>query len=73
MEISLLLGLAKVALEIFQDERKGRFANERDKLAKEFNDEMDKSKEDRSDLTLNTILRDTKLLSRRIIEESLKK
>lgn len=73
MEIGLILGLAKVALEVFQDERKGRFSSQRDKLEKEFNEEMDKPKHDRSDLELDRIVRDSRLLGKRIIEESGKK
>jgi hypothetical protein len=73
MEIGLILGLAKVALEIFQDERRGRFSNERDKIEKEFNDEMDKPESERSDLELDRLVRESKLLGRRIIEEARKK
>jgi hypothetical protein len=73
MEIGLVLQLAKVALEVFQDERRGRFANQRDKIEKEFNDEMGKPDYERSDLRLDRILFESRQLARRIIEESGKK
>lgn len=71
--IGLVLGLAKVALEVFQDERRDRFLNERDKLQKEFDEEMDLPLDDRSDLAINRILRDSRNLSERIIAEAAKR
>jgi hypothetical protein len=68
--ITLALGLAKIAAEIFQDERRGRFLNELGKLEKEWNEEMDKSLDDRSDLAIDRIMRDSNAIYRRIIAEA---
>lgn len=73
MEIGLILGLAKVALEIFQDERKDRFLKQHNKLAKEWQDEMGLPDDQRSDLALDRILFECNQLAKLIISESSKK
>lgn len=73
MEIGLILGLAKVALEIFQDERKDRFLKQHTKLVKEWQDEMSLSDDERSDLALDRILFECNQLAKLIIAESSKK
>lgn len=70
--LALALGLAKVALEVFQDERKGRFLNELTKLEKEWHEEMDKSLDDRSDLAIDRIMREYRIVFKRIIAEAKK-
>ncbi len=71
--ISLVLGLSKIALEIFQDERRGRFASQRDKLEKEFHEEMSRPNSERSDLALDNILFKSRQLAKSIIEQHSKK
>ena len=71
--IGLVLGLAKVALEIFKDERRDRFSNELSKIQKGWHEEMDKSESDRSDLELDRIVRESRGLAKRIIEQHSKK
>lgn len=71
--IGLVLGLVKVALEVFKDERRGRFLNQLSKIEKGWNDEMDLPESDRSDLELDRLLRESKKLASRIIEQHSKK
>lgn len=68
--ITLILEVLKVALETFQDERRGRFRNEYDKLRKEYDEELSRDKSDRSDLALDGILLKCRDLAKRIIEEA---
>lgn len=67
--IGLVLGLAKVALEVFQDERRDRFLKKYLKLQKEWQDEMGKPDDDRSDLELDRIVFECKQLGQLIIAE----
>lgn len=71
--VTLVLGLAKVALEVFKDQRKGRFLNELTKLEKEWHAEMDKSLDDRSDLAIDRIMRESRIVAKRIIAEAAQK
>lgn len=68
--ITLVLGLAKLALEVFQDERRGRFASQRDKLEKEWHEELSKPDSEQSDLTFDRLLFESKQLSKRIIDQA---
>lgn len=67
--VGLVLGLAKIALEIFKDERKGRFVSDLDKVQREWQDEMAKSDDERSDLKLDRLLFDSKQLAQSIIDQ----
>jgi hypothetical protein len=70
MDIGLVLGLVKVALEVFKDERRGRFASQRDKIEKEWQDEMSKPDDDRSDLELDRLLFESRQLAKVIIAQA---
>lgn len=71
--IGLVLGLAKIALQIFQDERRGRFSSRLDKIQREWQDEMSKSEDDRSDLELDRLLFESRQLAKLIIDQHSKK
>lgn len=73
MGADLIFGLLKVSAEIFQDERKDRFLKKAIRLEREWNEEMDKHPSIRSDLALDTIMREYKLLGALIIAESSKR
>jgi hypothetical protein len=69
--IGLLLGLAKLALEIFKDERGdrySRFSNDLLKIEKEWLEEYSRPDSERSDLALDTLLFESKQVSQRIID-----
>lgn len=70
MEIGLVLGLLKVAIETFQDERRDRFLKKYTKLEKEFQDELSLSDDERSDLTLDRILFECNQLAKLVLAES---
>jgi hypothetical protein len=73
MNIGLVLELLKVSIEVFQDERRDRFMKKYLKLQKDWQDEMALSDNERSDLTLDTILFDCEQLAKLIISEHSKK
>lgn len=70
--IALVLGLVKVALEVFQDERRGRFARKLADLEREWNDEMALPDDERSDLALDRILLESRTLGQEIIDAAKK-
>jgi hypothetical protein len=72
MDIGLILGLIKVSLDIFHDERKDRFLKQYVKLQREWNEEMSRSDDERSDLALDTILFECNLLAKLVITEAYK-
>lgn len=55
MELGLVLGLVKVALEVFQDERRDRFLKKWTKLNEDYQNELAKDDDDISDLTLDRL------------------
>lgn len=74
--IGLILGLAKLALEIFRDERGDRYSrlkNELLKIEKDWQDEMALPDNERSDLALDRLLFDARQVSERIIAEGQKR
>lgn len=73
MEVGLVLQLIKLSLEIFQDERRDRFLKKYVKLERQWHEEMDRPDSERSDLALDTILRECNLLAKLVISESSKK
>ncbi len=66
----LVLGLVKVSLEIFKDERKGRFLKKYNELVKEWNEEMSRPEDERSDLALDNIMFKCEQLASSVITES---
>ncbi len=73
MEVGLVLGLLKVAIETFKEERRDHFLKKYVKLEREFQDEIDKGLEHRSDLAVSRIMRECNNLTKLIIAESSKK
>lgn len=71
-EIGLALGILKLALEVFKDERKDRFLKQLIALEKDFQHEKDKGKDNWSDLTLSRFLRESKDLQRLVVSEASK-
>lgn len=67
--ITLVLSLAKIALETFQDERKLSLAKRRDKIEREWQDEMSKPDSERSDLELDRLVFESRQLAKLIIEQ----
>jgi hypothetical protein len=70
MEIGLILSLVKLSLEVFKDERKDRFLKKYIRLEKEWHEEMAKPDSKRSDLALDRILLECKLLARLVVSEA---
>ena len=68
--LTLILGLSKLALEIFRDERGDRYSrlsNELLSIEKEWNEEMSRPDNERSDLALDRLLFNAKQVSEKII------
>ena len=72
MELGTILSLIKLGLEIFKDERKGRFTKKYVKLEREYMDEMSKPENIRSDLALDRLYFDAGELAKLIVTESSK-
>jgi acetyl-CoA carboxylase carboxyltransferase component len=72
MELGLVFGLLKVAIETFNDERQDRFLKKYVMLEKEWQDEMALPDDQRSDLTLDRILFECHALAKLVIAEKSK-
>lgn len=70
MELGLILNIFKLSLEIFKDERRGRFRSQLDKIEKEWMDEKARPDDEQSDLAFDRMHFDANQLGRRILEES---
>lgn len=73
MQIELILSLVKVGLEVFQDERKDKFLKRYLKIQKEYQDEVNKGIDDRSDLKLDRLRFDAEQLAQLLISEHSRK
>lgn len=73
MQIELILSLVKIGLEIFQDERKDKFLKKYLRIQKEFQDEVNKGLDDRSDLKLDRLRFDAEQLAQLLISEHSRK
>lgn len=69
MKLDLILGLIKVGLDVYQNETKDKFLKKYIKIKKEFQDELNKGLDDRSDLVLDQLLYDAEDLAKLIIQE----
>ena len=67
MELSSILGLIKIALEVFQGQTKDRYLKKYLKIKEEYQDEIDKGIDNWSDLKLNKLLLESEDLARLII------
>ena len=73
MQIELILSLVKIGLETFQDERKDKFLKKYLRIQKEFQDEVNKGLDDRSDLKLDRLRFDAEQLAQLLISEHSRK
>ena len=69
MQLGLILSLIKLGLEVFQDERKDRYLKQYNKIKKEYQDELNKGLDDRSDLALDKLRFDAIQLAELIVRE----
>lgn len=69
MNLGLILSLIKLGLEVFQDERKDRYLKQYLKLQKEYQGELNKGLDDRSDLTLDLLRIEATGLAELIVRE----
>ena len=69
MDLTLILGLIKLGLEVFQDQTKDKYLKKYLKLQKEFQDEINKGLDDRSDLKLDQLRHEAKQLAELLIRE----
>lgn len=70
MNLATLLPLLKLSLEIFQGERKDRFLKKFHKIEGEYQDELNKGLDDRSDLELDRLRIEADQLAELIVAES---
>lgn len=69
MNLGLILSLIKLGLEVFQDERKDKYLKQYLKLQKEYQDELNKGLDDRSDLKLDELRIEAIQLAELVVRE----
>jgi len=69
MDITLILGLIKLSLEVFQDQTRDKYLKKYLKLEKEYQDEINKGIDNFSDLKLDRLRFDAKQLGELLIRE----
>ncbi len=69
MSLELILSLIKIGAEIFQDERKDRFLKSYLKIQKEYQNELNKGLDDRSDLKLDKLRFEAIQLAELVVRE----
>lgn len=69
MDLTLILGLIKLGLEVFQDQTKDKYLKKYLKIQKEFQDEINKGLNDRSDLKLDQLRHEAKQLAELLIRD----
>ena len=69
MNLGLILSLIKLGLEVFQDERKDKFFKKYLKLQKDYQDELNKGLDDRSDLKLDRLRLEAIVLAELVVRE----
>lgn len=70
MPVATILGLIKVALDVFHEERKNRYLKRYIQIQKEFDDEVRKGIENWSDLKLDELRDEATKLAKLIIAEA---
>lgn len=70
MEIGLVLELLKLSLGIFNRERQDHYLKEYTKLEKEYMNEMSKPDNERSDLALDRLRFDARVLAKLVVAEA---
>ena len=69
MNLTLILGLIKVGLEVFQSETRDKYLKKYLKIDKEYQDELNKGLDDRSDLKLDKLRIEAEQLGELIVRE----
>lgn len=69
MNLGLILSLIKLGLEVFQDERKDRYLKKYLKIKADYQDELNKGLDHRSDLKLDRLQFDAEQLAELLISE----
>jgi hypothetical protein len=69
MNTELILSLIKVSLEVFQDERKDRFLKKYLKIQEDYQNELNKGLDNRSDLKLMQLLGEAEQLGELVVRE----
>lgn len=72
MDIGLIFGLVKVALEVWKDERKDRFEKKRANLERDYYEELKRPEHERSQLYLDNILLELDILAKTVLPESVR-
>jgi hypothetical protein len=70
MDLQLVLGLIKVGLEVYQGATRDKYLKKYLKIQKDFQDELNKGINDRSDLELDRLRIDARQLAELLIRES---
>ena len=70
MNLGTILSLLKLSLEVFQGERKDRFLKKFYKIEKEWQDELNKGLDDRSDFRIDELRLEANQLAELIVAES---
>ena len=70
MDYGLILGLLKVSIETFRNERKDRFLKKYVKLEREWYEEFNRPDNTRSDLALDRIMLELELLAKLVVAEA---
>jgi len=69
MNLELILSLIKLGLEVYQDERKDKFLKKYVKLQEEYQNELNKGLDDRSDLKLDQLRFEAIILAELVVRE----
>lgn len=69
MNLTLILGLIKLGLEVFQNETRDKYLKKYLKIDKEYQDELNKGLDDRSDLKLDKLRIEAEQLGELIVRE----
>ena len=69
MNIGLILSLVKIGMEVFQDQRKDRFLKMYLKIKEEYQDELNKGIDNRSDLKLDELRIEATNLAELVVRE----
>jgi hypothetical protein len=70
MDLTLILSLIKLGLEVFQDERKDRYLKKYLALEKDYQDELNKGLSNWSDLALDRMRFEARQLAQLIVDDA---
>ena len=69
MSLELIFSLIKLGLEVYQDDRKDKFLKKYVKLPEEYQNELNKGLNDRSDLKLDQLRFEAIILAELVVRE----